>query len=225
MLREVVLELPGLEDWVSEVRGPSTNVRVVSCRPSGPSGVHQFVMLNSSERVGKALRMVRSHKNVLSSNFTKTNDHRAVGSVVTRNSPLCRAAADVGAFCLGCYFADGSTLQEWHIVMEERVSLNRLLRNLQRRGVRGTLKGVESMRRNSLLTFKQERVLKTAEERGYFRFPRMVGIRSLAELLGMAPATLDEVLRRAEGKVISNFTSESRPEPHERDRRDGHSEL
>ncbi|MDG7007076.1 MAG: helix-turn-helix domain-containing protein [Nitrososphaerota archaeon] len=211
--------MPGLKDWISEVRGPSTNVRLVSCRPSGPRGVQQFVMLNSSERVGKALRAVRSHKNVLHYNFTKTNDHRAVGSVVTRNSPLCRVAADVGAFCIGCYFSDGSTPREWHVVVEEQVSLDRLLRSLQRKGVRGRLKGVESMRRNSLLTFEQEKVLKIAEERGYFRFPRVVGIHSLAELLGMAPATLSEVLRRAEGKVISNFTSESRHEPHDRDRR------
>lgn len=207
MIREVVLETSGQKDWTSVVSGREVNIRVVSCRPQGKRGMLQLVMINSKEPVKEVLRAIRAHPNVDVAKLVKTNDHRASGLVTTRNSPFCRTVAEFGGFCLSCFYSDETNgHQSWNLVFEGGVSMNKLLRNLKKRGIAGAVKEVDHLRGNSLLTFTQEEALKLAENRGYYAVPRMVGVRELAEIMRIAPSTLDEVLRRAEGKVISSYT-------------------
>lgn len=209
MIREVALEADDAREWTSAIRGAQINVRVVNCRPDGPKGMLQFIAISSREPVAKMLKAISSHPNVRLTDLVRTNDHRASGLVVTRNSPFCRTIAEMKGFCLGCYYSDAVKLRHSRrVIFESGVSLSKVLRRLKERGVAGAVRGVENLKGNDLLTFNQEEALKLAEAMGYFSLPRKVSIRQLAAILGMAPSTLDEVLRRAEGKVVSRYTSE-----------------
>lgn len=55
------------------------------------------------------------------------------------------------------------------------------------------------------LTMKQHQVLKIAHELGYFDFPKKIGIRGLAKLSGVSTATVLEMLRAAERKIINEY--------------------
>jgi predicted DNA binding protein len=56
------------------------------------------------------------------------------------------------------------------------------------------------------LTARQSAVLRAAVEDGYYEFPRRTTTTALAERFGLARSTLEEHLRRAEGKVAEAFT-------------------
>lgn len=210
MIRVATLEADNDGEWTSVVNGTEANLRVVNCRPVNSRGMAQFIMLSTREPVAAMLKAINSHPNVKHTDLVRTNDHRASGIVVTKNSPFCRTMAEMGGFCLGCNYSNHTQKRHnWRVVFESEVSLNKVLGKLKERNITGTLRAVEDLRGNNLLTFNQEEALKLAEERGYFSLPRMVGIRELASILNMAPSTLDEVLRRAEGKVVSRYVSKS----------------
>ncbi len=64
---------------------------------------------------------------------------------------------------------------------------------------------------NYMLTEKQEMMLLLAYAAGYYRFPRKISLRELAEKLGVSVSTLAEHLRRAEAKVIEAFVRHELP--------------
>ncbi|MDG6901396.1 MAG: helix-turn-helix domain-containing protein [Nitrososphaerota archaeon] len=205
-MREVIIETHGHDEWTSKVEGHEVNVRIVSCRPSGDGGMLQLVSINSGESVRKVLRAIKSHPNVIKSDMSLINDHRASGILVTKNSPLCRALTATNGFCSGCFFTQKNAGDgKWRILMAGKVSLDSFMRKLRKNGVSCTVRDVQKPERNDLLTFEQEKVMKYAESRGYYALPRTVGVRELSDNLGMAPSTLDEMLRRAERKVIENY--------------------
>lgn len=57
------------------------------------------------------------------------------------------------------------------------------------------------------LTARQSAVLRAAVEDGYYEFPRRTSTAALADRFGLARSTLEEHLRRAEGKVAKSFTA------------------
>lgn len=206
MIREVVIETPGNDEWTSRILGHEVNVRIVSCRPWGADGMMQFVMINSGESVRKVLRSIRSHPNVVKVEMSLINDHRASGILITRNSPMCRTLAESSGFCTGCFFTQGrGTTGKWRIMLAGRASLDNFARKLRKKGINCAIRDVEKPEKNDLLTFEQEKVMKYAESRGYYSLPRTVGVRELSGNLGMAPSTLDEMLRRGERKIIGSY--------------------
>ena len=182
------------------------NVRIVNCRPWGDAGMMQLVMINSGESIRKVLRAIKKHPNVLRTEMSLINDHRASGILVTKNSPLCRALAETRGFCSGCFFTQARGASgKWKILLAGRISLSRFIQKLRKKGITCNIRDVEKPERNDLLTFQQEKVMKYAESRGYYSLPRSVGVRELSGNLGVAPSTLDEMLRRGERKIIESY--------------------
>jgi predicted DNA binding protein len=206
MIREVLIETQGSDEWTSRIAGHQVNVRVVSCRPWGEEGMLQLVEINSGESVRKVLRAIRSHPNVVKIDMSMINDHRASGILVTKDSPMCRTLAETSGFCTGCFFMQGTGgTGKWRILVAGKVSLDMFARRLKKKGISCAIRDVEKPARNDLLTFEQEKVMKYAESRGYYSLPRSVGVRELSGNLGMAPSTLDEMLRRGERKIIGSY--------------------
>lgn len=206
MIREVVIETPGHDEWTSRLAGHEVNLRMVNCRPCGDEGMMQLVMINSGESIRRVLRSIKSHPNVVKVDMSLMNDHRASGIIITKSSPLCRTLAETSGFCTGCFFTqshEGSG--KWKIMLAGKVSLDRFARKLRKKGIACTVRDVEKPERNDLLTFEQEKVMKYAESRGYYALPREVGVRELSGNLGMAASTLDEMLRRGERKIIGSY--------------------
>lgn len=57
----------------------------------------------------------------------------------------------------------------------------------------------------SLLTDRQLEVFETAVEQGYYDIPRRATHRDIADVLGCAPSTVDEHLRKAESRVLTTL--------------------
>ena len=44
-----------------------------------------------------------------------------------------------------------------------------------------------------------------AYQRGYYDFPKRIGVRELAEMFDISTATLSEILRRGQKKIIEHY--------------------
>ncbi|MDZ7850534.1 MAG: helix-turn-helix domain-containing protein [Halodesulfurarchaeum sp.] len=60
----------------------------------------------------------------------------------------------------------------------------------------------------TLLTEKQQSLIETAHEAGYYDSPRTATLTEVAEAAGIAKSTCSETLQRAEGKIIGAFLTE-----------------
>ncbi len=69
--------------------------------------------------------------------------------------------------------------------------------------------GINSM--DYMITPTQESALIYAYRRGYYRFPRGVSLKKLAEELGMSISSLAELLRKAEAKIVEAFIRHEMP--------------
>ena len=58
---------------------------------------------------------------------------------------------------------------------------------------------------SELLTARQEQILTIAFERGYFDFPKKLGLVELAASTGIRTSTLAEILRRGQKKILGEY--------------------
>jgi hypothetical protein len=54
------------------------------------------------------------------------------------------------------------------------------------------------------MTSRQEKVLRSALELGYYEYPKRINTEELANILKIRSSTLSEILRRAEKNVVSD---------------------
>ena len=193
----------------------NTMMKMLNRRTHGRTGMILFVEIRS-DRIKEALDRIRTDPNIIYSECQRIDKHRATCILITKNSPLCRAISSTRGFCRSCVLTANSnqnsgqkTPIEWRMVFGEQVSLKRFLAKLESMGIKASIKDIGELENNESLTLQQEQSLQTANERGYFRFPRRTSLRELAELQGISPSTLDEILRRAERKVIVSHIGET----------------
>jgi len=185
-----------------------TTMKLLNHRTMGRRGMMLLVEVRS-EDIKEALQKIRADPNTLYLECQTLDKHRATCIVVTRSSPLCRMMSMTRGFCKSCILTAGSNQRssrkgplEWRLLLGEDDSLKTFLGKLDSMGFKATVKDIGGLENSNSLTLEQERSLKIASEKGYFKFPRKTSLRKLAEIQGISPSTLDEVLRRAEGKVI-----------------------
>jgi hypothetical protein len=70
------------------------------------------------------------------------------------------------------------------------------------------VRDIEESQADRLLTDRQQEVLSTAVESGYYRAPREATLGDVADTLGVANATCSDILHRAEGHIVDWFVEE-----------------
>ncbi len=80
-----------------------------------------------------------------------------------------------------------------------------LIRSLLDVGVSVKVVKVIRLKPNAGLTQKQFEAIRVAYSMGYYDFPRRVGIREVAERLGLSVSTTTELLRRAEKRLVEAY--------------------
>lgn len=208
-MQEVTLEAnQNVKSWANSISSDSkVIIRTINCKPYGRRGLFEFVEIISEESIKEVLDKIRSEPGVAYSDFQVFDKFRASGMIITRSAPICRLISSIKGVCKNCLLTIGGDEKKpakWKVIFSGEMPLNELLSKLERKGLKANVIEGGLVRRNGLLTFEQEKAVKLASDEGYFKFPRRIGLRKLSEILGMSPSTLDEVLRRAEGKIMKN---------------------
>jgi predicted DNA binding protein len=93
----------------------------------------------------------------------------------------------------------------WNTICDDE-SFLRLMKNLEESEVSFEIlyKGRPESGK-SKITYREEEILKIALEKGFFDFPKRIKLEELAEIFGIAPSTLSEILRRGQKKVLKEY--------------------
>jgi len=131
--------------------------------------------------------------------------NRVVGTVTSNDCAVCSVImeSNLGYF-IGPAVTDGDCRISYKIFMSGD-GIPRFLQALHLRGIDYKVSEISKLTPTRALTSKQERVLKTALELGYYEYPKRASTDDLSKALGVATSTVSEILRRAERKIISEY--------------------
>jgi predicted DNA binding protein len=202
------MDVKGWEGWTDSLSKEEVSIRIVNCRPYGRKGMLQYIELSTKSDVDNVISQIKGDSNVLECEFTKTDKSRASGLVITKNSPVCRGISEHRGFCTTCLLSGNQQHTGLRVVLAGDDTLDRMLSGLENKGM--SVRVTESRTLvNGTLTFDQQRIIRIAEQEGYFEFPRKISLTKLAEKLHMSKSNLEEILRRAEHKIASNYVKKT----------------
>ncbi|MBI2127416.1 MAG: helix-turn-helix domain-containing protein [Thaumarchaeota archaeon] len=173
--------------------------------PQRSNRIHElFVIDGPPSSVDSIAKDIEDDTSVKDVDISKSNSGRVVGSLncmcgigktITSSKSFAITAAGR---------ADGAVELT---VLGNNKAMKDLLNSLDKEGASVEIAGWTSRNGSSLLSVRQELVVKVALECGYFDFPKKTKLRELARNLGVAPASLVESLRSAEKKILSEYVS------------------
>jgi len=210
-LREAVLELKPHDNWASYIRKKyQANIRILDCKPTEDGkAIRQLVDLGPPRgNTDEIVRDIRGDPQIIDAYFTSTKKGKMIGTVVTRQAQVCAVVIGSGYFCRNCLFTlrpDKDGKVRWSIALAPNTPLNGVLAELEREKIDANLVKIAQMPESRSLTARQEEIIRLAFERGYFDYPRKVGVRLLAKEIGISPSSLSELLRRAERKILYEY--------------------
>lgn len=176
--------------------------------------VAHFVEITTSSGEGaesKLRECLGSTSGVRSTELTAISKDHMMGVVVSDGCTVCTSliGTDSASFISSAATEDDCTVGYKLFLNSEGVPV--LLNKLSRGGVGYKVVELSPLTNDLRLTPRQFSVLKSAMESGLYDYPRRIRQDELATKLGIAPGTLNEILRRAEKKILGDFLAGEAP--------------
>lgn len=200
---EAVVSITPPHSWIKRV---ATNfpvvVRVMDCRsiPEKEGVQELFEITCAADLSEKVVDFLRHDDYVYDVDIVKGKPGRIIGSLKTKKCTACRTFAGASCYLVSASSKPDGKL-EW-ILLGSDTMVKTLLKDLEDAKVVAEVLKVSQLQDEEELTARQEHILQIALEKGYFEFPKKIDLRQLAKTLEISPATLSEILRRGQKRLL-----------------------
>ncbi len=206
---EVALNVKLLGSWESSISAKHDALIIIhNVTPYGKSyGAQGLFELNSSNN-DLVLQAILANPDVIRVVTISEEVNKMIGSVIARPWMTCTTIMRSD-----CYVEEATLSpqgMEWTILTPNEGTLADLFNALEMIGCEAKLVSKHEIDSASLLTRRQEAVLKKAFELGYYDYPSRINARELATILKITPSTLSEILRRSEHKLVNFYIKKLR---------------
>jgi len=172
--------------------------------------ITHFVEITSEKVTAEHLRrdLAKLH-DVTKSDLASVGLNRLVGAVTSNDCLVCFLIMQSQT---GYFVGPAVTENDCQITYKLFMSgegIPNFLQSLHENGVTYKIGEIAKMSPTRALTSKQERVMKTALELGYYDYPKRISTEDLSKAVGVSPSTASEILRRAERRIISGYFEKS----------------
>jgi predicted DNA binding protein len=202
-MMEVTLTLRIPESWFEDV-APLLNrpVKVLQSVPDGVDGGRGLIEIHGDDESTHAIvEAIRAHPSVCHVEFIPLPEGGVLGQVVTSKCAACKALTGVDCFLLSATSrTDGRV--DWKLLTGGEGSLKELVDRLVAGGCEVDIRRARRPEIHRTLTERQEEILRMALQAGYYDQPKRATIKELARRARIAPSTFQEILQRAERKVM-----------------------
>ncbi|HUI00555.1 MAG TPA: helix-turn-helix domain-containing protein [Nitrososphaerales archaeon] len=203
-MEELVLGSGHPHGWLrTAVDRYSGSARILDSKILGPDMVEHLFEINvKPEQMKPLLSDIARDRDVMGMEIVQSKSGRIQGAISTARCTICKEVAASRCFLGSVEIERGKA--SWTILGDQSACKG-LLDSLERRGIPFRLDLKRSLDDRELLTARQEEVLYMAYERGYFDFPKKIGVRGLAAATGVKTSTLTEILRRGQKKIVAGY--------------------
>jgi len=207
---EAVLKVRVPRSWLAEVSDRyGAKVRFIDRKPKGDYGIADLVEIDlRGGDLSKVVDVVRRNGFVRKVSVKSKTQSKAL-AVVETECVVCRTLANSSCFLQRAATLDDGSL-EWDLILEDREALKKLTGDLSKYDCSVELAKISEVADEDALTKRQEEVLRVAFERGYFDYPKNIGIRELARGFHLSTSTVSEILRKGQKKILHSYIEEKR---------------
>ncbi|MEM0157060.1 MAG: helix-turn-helix domain-containing protein [Thermoplasmataceae archaeon] len=140
--------------------------------------------------------------------MVKIDESHTTAIVDADKCAVCKTMPDWDIFLMDAHTnRNGDVIMRWLAPDEDTVS--GFLERLEADGVKFKLVKKQNLSRKKEITSRQEFVVRTALDLGFFDYPKKINLEGLSKRLNVSYVTLAEILRRAEKKIISSYLKQN----------------
>lgn len=202
---EVEIEFKEPVKWIKDIvetHSASIRIRDIRMSSEGVKDLLEFFM--PSGKVKNISSELVEQKRSGSNSVTIMDDSHATAIVNAHECAVCKAILDWDLFLTEAYSNDyGDIIMKW--LVPDEATVKGFMDRLAEDGVKFELLRKKTLSKRSDITSRQEYVVKTALELGFFDYPKKVNLEGLSKRLNVSYVTLAEILRRAEKNIISSY--------------------
>jgi predicted DNA binding protein len=201
---ELLVRIPKM--WITEMsKRHEISIRVVNRRQSGKQGVRDLVEITGAqEELESVVKELELEPWVKTFDLDFVEDGKLMGEVVTHKCLACSLLARTRSHLVSARGQkDGKIL--WHVMTSSRDEIKALVKQLEEARFEAELVKLAPIDSREVLTRRQEEIIMIAYERGFFETPRKIKLRDLARLTRVSQATLSEILRKGQKKIVVDY--------------------
>ncbi len=204
-LMEIEIEFKEPVAWIKDlVETHSASIRIRDIRMSGEGVKDLLEIFMPSGNVEKFSSDLLANKRVDKDTVTVVDDSHATAIVNAHECAVCKSMLNWDLFLTEAYSTDsGDIIMKW--LVPDEATISGFLGRLERDGVKFELLRKRALSKRGDITARQEFVVKTALELGFFDYPKKINLEGLSGRLNVSYVTLAEILRRAEKNIISSY--------------------
>ena len=202
---EAILQGPQPHRWMEVAVGDySADVEILDSKLlSADSVEHLFDIQVNPSRMEELVRAMRRDRDLTELEVIRSKNGHIYGAASSGRCTLCKEVAKSRCF-LSSVSVTSREKAQWTVMGSDR-SFTGLVRSLEKKRIPYEVRLRKELEDTDLLTTRQEQILSIAYERGYFDFPKKMGLRELAGETGVRTSTLAEILRRGQRKVLGEY--------------------
>jgi predicted DNA binding protein len=201
---EAVLQCPQPHSWIDIAANRfGAAVEILDSKMLPNDAVeHLFDIQSKPSLTDELLASLRRDEDLINIETMKSKSGHIYGSAASLRCTVCKDVAKSK-----CFLASVEITSEgarWTVIGNND-SFRELLSTLEKDRIPFQVKLKRNLEDTELLTSRQEQILSIAFERGYFDFPKKVGLEELAALADVKTSTLAEIIRRGQKKIIGEY--------------------
>ena len=208
-LIEATIIARGHQKWIDAVTsGYRAKIKLFHSKPSGRRDeVLQLFEITVDQRLKDKMLTHLVNSGEISELEVTESSHGRVFGLIRAKGVIMRCISESDCFLTSASGEYGAPIA-WK-VLGTKHSLGKLMARLKNRKISYKVSDIAVVRKKKVLTMRQEWLLRSAFEHGYFDYPKRIRIRSLASQLGVTAPTLHESLRKTQRRLIEeHFESE-----------------
>ncbi len=205
-IKEIIIDvkLP-INCLVSSIMNDNMLMKILKVKQFGPHVIKETIeLMISSDKLLDVINKLKGNPNVLDVKIVRLDNDKALINIVGIFNEIYKILADLDVFIS----AIRNLHDEWSelvLMVPNNKVLKKILKQLHEVGVQMRVKSIVYAKNKTVLTSKQDSIIRIAYELGYYDFPRKTNLTSLAKKLSLSSATLSEILRRGEYRIISGY--------------------
>jgi predicted DNA binding protein len=202
---EAVIRCPQPHNWIDlAVDHYSATVEILDSKMSSKATMkHLFDIQVKPDFTNDLVSAIRKDRDILDLEVIRSGSGHIYGAATSARCTVCREVARSNCF-LSSVSVESKGQAKW-IVLGSGDSFRELTSALDRRKIPFEVTLSKTLKDKELLTARQEQILAIAFERGYYEFPKKLGLSELATLTGIKTSTLAEILRRGQKKILGEY--------------------
>ncbi len=134
----------------------------------------------------------------------KTGKSQYLATVMNNNCKLAQIVSESGCFLTSAIPKNDDEIM-WTLFAPTNGYITNLVKRMREEGYGATMMASVNMNVESVITDKQDEVIKYAYENGYYDVPKKINTDDLCLKFGCSKSTMSVMLREAERKIIASF--------------------